>query len=306
MLSRAIRRPRPAAPAPSPLTGQPTAPAEPTFNNPAYGAPNATGPYAGAINSFQEAQNRANAANETRYQGTLATLEGQGQSAKTDIARGGQQERGGITQDAINRGLYSTSVLDSLKGESYGREARQSAAVDESVANQRAGVMERRTDQGPDAGFYANLISQQAAGEAGSQRSFNTIGAQSGGGSGGFDPFGGMMGGGRGGSGGQQPSTGPSFGQGGGGGGGGRPGEVYSVQGTRGSSINPDGTPRIDPSYNPAGGSNIYLGDRGSVTAGASDDTTEAYWIAQGRTPVEAREMASRTWNQRHPGNPRY
>lgn len=302
-----------AAPAPAPVNltgtagtaapaGGPAASSTPSWFQPL----NATGPYASTINQFTDASNRANQANEDRYNQTLATLEGQGQSAKNDIARSGQNERGDITQDAIGRGIYSTSVLDALRGQSQEREQRSTAGVNEAVANQRAGIMQSRTDQGPNAALYANLINQQAAGAAGSQRSTNTIGAQTGNGGAPFgsNPYADLMGGGGGRGGGGagggssgQGSSGPTFGRGGGGGSGGYSGNPYGFgtppgnnPGSQYSGVtgfardtpqyNPDGSQMIDTHYNPAGGSNIYLGSNGSVTGGGRPPRNASSTIA--------------------------
>jgi len=315
--SRSGLGPVAAAPAAAPATAMPAvasvgAPAAPA-------RPRATGPYSDVINAYTDAQDRANTANETRYQGILSTLEGQGNTAKADIARGGAAERGEITQDAIGRGLYSTSVLDTLRGGSREREARQSAAVDEAVAAQRAGVMERRTDQGPDAGFYSSLLQQRAAADGQNQRGTQTIGAMSGGG--GF-PGMGMDGGGGGSE--RQDQQGQR--RGGGGGSGGMAGGTYSASGGGGgvsgysgggvSTVNPDGTARFDPRMVPRGGANIFLGERGSVTSpdrkppnansrvdvygtGNLNMWDKAFWEARGYKGVEAVEMASRYANRR-------
>lgn len=276
----------------------------------------ATGPYASVINDFADAQDRANQANETRYGDILNTLRDQGTTAKADVQRSGQAERGDITQDAISRGLYSTSVLDTLRNASREREGREMARIDETVANQRAGVMERRTDQGPNAGLYSQLLTSQASADQAGRRGTTTVGAMSGGGGGGgnmgFDPS--MLGGsGRGGGGGSPMSGGPTFGRGGGGGG-------YTSSGvgtTRGSSsgVNPDGTARIDSSMVPRGGANVFLGERGSVTAGgqapmnasstigasgsAGNIWDAAYWQSRGYQGQAAVEMAQRFASRR-------
>lgn len=87
--------------------------------------------------------------NERRYRSILDLLRNQGIASKADIAIGGKEERGQITQSAVGRGLFNTSVMDGLLGASRSREARDSAHVDAGVAGSMAGVMERRTDAYP-------------------------------------------------------------------------------------------------------------------------------------------------------------
>lgn len=178
---------------------------------------------------YQDQQGAANTANESRYRGILGVLQNQGATSKQDIQRTGAEERGGITQSMIDRGLYSSSVMDSLKNRSFEAQNRASSAVDESVADRTAGVMERRTDQGPNLGLFSSLLGQAAgglgsvAGQAAGQNSvgrgyafggINQAGLQSPGfGSSG----GGGGGGGSGGGGGYNISSGGGGGSGGGG-----------------------------------------------------------------------------------------
>ena len=176
------------------------------------------------LRRYEEQSTAANAANETRYQGILSTLQGQGEASKTDIRRGGIEERGQIAQGLTGRGLFNTTVLDSLGTASREREGRESTRIDESVADRMAGVMERRTDQGPDMGLMANLLQMygqgmgQQAGQGGSGvgRDFNFAGVNTGGG-GGFAA-------------GYRGSQGGSGGDGSGGGGGGGGSRVGTVR----------------------------------------------------------------------------
>lgn len=121
------------------------------------------------MDQYQKQQADANAANETRYRDILKTLEGQGAASKRDVAMGGREERGEISQDLISRGLFNTSTLDSLRNRSRERESRENTRIDESVADRRAGVMERRTDQGPNAGLFAQLLQSIGQGQGAQQ-----------------------------------------------------------------------------------------------------------------------------------------
>jgi hypothetical protein len=114
------------------------------------------------VKQLQAAQDKANKANESRYQDILGLYGNLGQAG---LARIGQQEtqaQAKGTQDLISRGLGNTTITSAIsRGIASDAElARQQ--LQESVAMQKAGVMERRTDQGPDLGLYASLLQQAA------------------------------------------------------------------------------------------------------------------------------------------------
>jgi hypothetical protein len=119
------------------------------------------------IRQLQQAQNKANEANEKRYQDILGLYGNLGQAGMTRIGQAEQQGQAKATQDLTSRGLGNTTVTSAVsRGIASDAElARQS--LQEGVAQQKAGVMERRTDQGPDMGMYANLLQQ--ASQAGGQ-----------------------------------------------------------------------------------------------------------------------------------------
>ena len=114
------------------------------------------------IKQLQNAQTQANTANQTRYDQTLGLLANQGQAGMTRIANAEQQAQAKGTQDLTSRGLGNTTVTSSVnRGIASDAElARQT--LQESVAQQKARVMEMKTDQGPDMGLYANLLSAAA------------------------------------------------------------------------------------------------------------------------------------------------
>ena len=117
------------------------------------------------------AEKKAKRANEQRYQAILNLLRTQGEASKNEVRRSGEEERGAIAQSAIGRGLYNSTVLDSLNNASLERQSRELTKVDESVADRLAGVMERRTDAYPDnqqmnagVGALGAMIGGQASG----------------------------------------------------------------------------------------------------------------------------------------------
>jgi hypothetical protein len=114
------------------------------------------------IKQLQGAQDAANTANEKRYQETLGQFDTLGQAGMTRIGQAEQQAQAKSTQDLTNRGLGNTTITSAAsRGVSNDAEL-QRQQLQEGVAAQKAGVMERKTEQGPDMSLYANLISQAA------------------------------------------------------------------------------------------------------------------------------------------------
>jgi hypothetical protein len=160
-------------------------------------APALTGSIQQAIGQARMDQNKANKANEQRYQEGLSTLhggydnamnllQGAGTAAHTRI---GQQEQAGIgnaLQTSVSRGLTNTTIQDSLQRGVHrdAEQARQS--VDEAVAGQKAGVeqnkansiagfIERRNDNGPDLSLLSTLMRGAAGDTSGAMRTGSVI-----------------------------------------------------------------------------------------------------------------------------------
>ena len=137
------------------------------------------------INRAQQDQDKANEANETRYNQALALLGSQGIQSKADARRGGDEEKATNMQALISGGLGSTSLLQALNNRTNERVSRESSRIDESVALNQAGVIERRSDEGPDLGILGELLRQLGYGEglesASRERSYSVIGGAPGG-----------------------------------------------------------------------------------------------------------------------------
>jgi len=124
------------------------------------------------MDQYQAAVNKANQANETRYQDILrgyddlaartrADLAAAGQSTMADINRTYSGTSSNMYQQLVNRGLANSSIpatmqmgIDRSRAESVAR-ANELAAnsrvnADMSITQGKLGVMERRTDAGPD------------------------------------------------------------------------------------------------------------------------------------------------------------
>lgn len=128
------------------------------------------------IKRVEAAQAKIKANNETRYQAIIDKLQGQGEASKRENLRSGLEERGANLIDSISRGIGQTGVVNAFNERSRERVQRLNNAVDESVADRVAGVMERRTDEYPDLNLYAQLARDAAEGSAQNVRSHSVIG----------------------------------------------------------------------------------------------------------------------------------
>jgi len=117
------------------------------------------------IAQMQEAQDAANAANEARYQEMLGQFEGLGETGRARIQEQTAQQQASTAQDLTSRGLGGTTI-GSAMSRGIAREGESATQeLGERVAMQKAGAMERKTDQGPDMGMFANLISAMSQGQ---------------------------------------------------------------------------------------------------------------------------------------------
>ena len=115
------------------------------------------------ISQMQAAQEKANLLNEQRYQQMLSQFETLGQAGRARIEQQTMQRQAAATQSLMGRGLGSTTITSAVERGIAGEAETQRQQLEESVAMQKAGVMERRTDVGPDLGMFASLL--QAAGQ---------------------------------------------------------------------------------------------------------------------------------------------
>ena len=125
---------------------------------------------------LQSSQNSANAANEARYQ-QLLTMSG-----KLSDVQGQREDRnlqyglGRVDQHAISSGLGNTTVLPTLeRGVQDDSNLRRQAISDQGLKTSM-GIIERKTDQGPDANLIAAL-----AGRAGANGNLGAFGGGGGG-----------------------------------------------------------------------------------------------------------------------------
>lgn len=110
-----------------------------------------------------KAQKEARQANERRYLAMLDTLRTTGEATKADIRAGAVGERAQAVQSAAGRGLYNSSVLDTLQSQANDREARSLANVDRNTALDSVGVMNDRTDAYPNTQATQGLLGMVGA-----------------------------------------------------------------------------------------------------------------------------------------------
>lgn len=116
---------------------------------------------------LQAAQDRANQLNEQRYKEILAQYEHLGEAGRTRIQKQTEQQQAAATQSLIGRGLGSTTITSAVSRGIASDAELQRQQLEESVSMQKAGVMERRTDVGPDLSMYANLLQSASRGGGG-------------------------------------------------------------------------------------------------------------------------------------------
>ncbi len=127
------------------------------------------------IRQMQAAQEKANLMNEQRYQQILGQYENLGQAGRTRIEQQTQQRQAEATQNLTSRGLGNTTITSAVERGISSDAELQRQQLEETVAMQKAGVMERRTDTGPDLGMFANLLQSAGQQQQPRQRSTATI-----------------------------------------------------------------------------------------------------------------------------------
>jgi hypothetical protein len=131
-----------------------------------------TSRYQGLAGQYQQAIDKANAANESRYQQILGGYDDLSKRVTGELANAGNMERKDINrqynsmgsdvyQRLVNRGFGNSSLLATMRmgterersdalARSYERAAQLRANADMQLSQAKMGVMERRTDMGPD------------------------------------------------------------------------------------------------------------------------------------------------------------
>ena len=82
---------------------------------------------------------------ESGYASALGLLDNYGQTATSDLARKYKSAGAVDSQSLIDRGLYNSTVLDSMKRRRSESQGREKLAIDESVNTAKTGLTERKT-----------------------------------------------------------------------------------------------------------------------------------------------------------------
>lgn len=228
------------------------------------------------IRQYRTDEEKSKLASEQRYQAALGQLDILGQAGKTRIGRQTARQQAAATQGLITRGLGSTTITSAARRGIASDAEFQRQQLEESVAMQKAGIMERRTDVGPDLGMFANLLQMASQDRDSGQQTIS--GGLSAFASRGLTAFGqpfryGGSGGGAGGDG-----TPDSGGDGGGGGGG-------ITRGPFGPQATGLATPWPERGVTPTfAGSNVFMGERGTVTSGPGTEGGKTVLVRHKRT----------------------
>ena len=113
-----------------------------------------------------------------RYKRNMGYLEGMGASEASDINDAAMQQAANVQQQMTSAGLAGTTVMPTMQagverqrlaeqGRLQERLRQQKLAADSQLSGDIASFKERRTDQAPDMGLYAQLAMQMAAGGQG-------------------------------------------------------------------------------------------------------------------------------------------
>ena len=114
---------------------------------------------------FSAGRASANRANEARYRQALGLYDRMGLGARMGVRQRSQQQLATTKQDLINRGLGGSTILGAMQRRSVESESEQMFNISDAIARAKAGIIERRTDLGPDAGAYTGLMRDAAEGE---------------------------------------------------------------------------------------------------------------------------------------------
>lgn len=117
--------------------------------------------------AFGQMTDAANLANYNRGNGILQLLSQQGATSKANNADLFAQEKSGIDQSMMDKGLSNLTVGDSLKAGATRDLARANAGVDEATAGNLANMANSFTQQAPDMGLLASLMSKGGGGGTG-------------------------------------------------------------------------------------------------------------------------------------------
>jgi hypothetical protein len=119
------------------------------------------------VKSFAQMMQSANDANAQRGGDILSLLEGQGTAQLASNQQNYKNQLGGITQSMMDKGLANTSVGNDMNQLAENQLAQNNQAVNESTALNLANMANSFTQQAPDMGILAQLLSKGGGGGGG-------------------------------------------------------------------------------------------------------------------------------------------
>ncbi len=124
------------------------------------------------IQQMQAAQEKANLLNEQRFKRAMSQFENLGNAGRARIEQQTAQRQAAATQNLTSRGLGNTTITSSVERGIASDAETSRQQLEEGIAVQKAGLLERRSDVGPDLSQFASLL--QAAGQGSPSRQVST------------------------------------------------------------------------------------------------------------------------------------
>lgn len=125
-----------------------------------------------AVSAFAGMTNQANQANAQRGQSILQLLQGQGQGQLATNQQNFNNQIGGINQDMMSKGLFNTSIGNSLDQGAQNQLAINNENVNDKTATNVAQMANSFTQQAPPIGILSQLL-QKSSGPAVNPMGFN-------------------------------------------------------------------------------------------------------------------------------------
>lgn len=114
----------------------------------------------GQASGIQAEQDAANRANQNRYASIITMLRRMGKGEMRRTERRGRREQAMMRQRLVSRGLGNTTVVGPMMRRIQESVDLSRLDIQDRVTGRVAGVMERRTDAGPEMGLLAQLLSR--------------------------------------------------------------------------------------------------------------------------------------------------
>lgn len=111
-----------------------------------------------AMNYQQYLQNLANLKNDQRFQTAIGALEGAGTTAIADVNKSADAQNAVNAQSMISRGLTNSTIEPTLRAGVESDRTYGQQRVNEGIAQMLINLLQSKTDQGPNANAFAQLM----------------------------------------------------------------------------------------------------------------------------------------------------